>query len=329
MDLCIPWHHFGFLCGFSEENILDRLALRLHSRLDDMEPDPRVVTSTFRMKSKPSPTHLTLVAYPFADIDILWNRLTGASMENVGVDECCELMQRAPLLETLTLRDIRFYSATFPIPTTRVILPHLHSLELEGIGTEEVVGEILDSMCAPALKHWIHQPDGGPSPPSKMISFIEHSSFSLITFKVGGSDHVYNQLHTVLSRLSTLECLRLKFSSRPRRYYNQLPTDSFLNLLCVPSETSIFLPRLQDLELTFRPPFPWEWLPRIFTSISSARRSLRVKVGGHFGASMTDEAAERFLELIDEGFHLSILRHNGIDVLEEYRVKRQSCQTSL
>jgi hypothetical protein len=54
-----------------------------------------------------------------------------------------------------------------------------------------------------------------------------------------------------------------------------------------------------------------------------------VKVSDHFDASMTDEAAERFLELIDEGFNLSILKYNRIDVLEKYGVKRQSCQTRL
>ncbi|KIM38260.1 hypothetical protein M413DRAFT_30377 [Hebeloma cylindrosporum] len=254
MDIAIPKRHRGLLCGSSEEqNILDRLTLRPHWRTDELQAHPSTdKSSTFRVKSKPSPTHFTLVSHSFAYIDISCNRLTHASVEDVHVDECCELIQCAPLLEVLKLRDIHGSHSRrrprIPIPNSRVVLRHLHSLELNGNTKDKVLVRILDSISTPSLKHWIHRTYGGSSP--NMISFIEHSAFSLKTFQVAGPRDVYDEVHLVLSHLSSLESLRLHIYSGFHEPDGPPLADEFLDLLCSPGETSVFLPHLQSLQFT-------------------------------------------------------------------------------
>jgi hypothetical protein len=205
-----PARHLHRLCGSLEGNILDKLVLGtlVQSTQRRGRNDAHDV-ATFSMKCKPSPTHLTLAQYHLANIDIVWNHLTSASLQHIGVDECFEFMRRAPILESLTLSRIIPSSGTFPIPTARIILPHLDRLVIR-ISSEMVVANILDSMCAPSLKHWNHQIRGDHSA-SHMVSFIEQSSFSLKTFKLKGSDYFYDLVRRVLYPLSSLEFLTLRF----------------------------------------------------------------------------------------------------------------------
>ena len=170
------------------------------------------------------------------------------------------------------------------------------------------------------LTQWNHLLSRVPSS-ANMISFIEHCSFPLKAFTVGGCQHFYNQLHGILSLLPSLDFLKLHF-----RHRNRSLTDELLNRLCASDESSPFLPRLRTLVFTPQLTFPWESLPQIF--FSPTRQSLRVKVDQHTDTLIPDEDAERLLELVDTGFNLSILRDGKVDVLEEYREKRRLSQTT-
>jgi hypothetical protein len=313
----LPAHHLHRLCGSLEENILDRLVLRplqestrhLHDRTDAHN------AATFSMKCKPSPIELTFAKYRLANVDIIWNRLTTASMEDIGVDECFELMRRAPLLETLELLRIIPSSGIFPIPTSRIVLLHLHRLEIWNIKDEIVVAKLLDSMCTPSLKHWDHQIRGDLSSASHMVSFIDQSSFSLKTLTIRGSRDLYIQFHRILDHLSSLERLELRFW-----FLNESPIDELFKWLCASGESSPFLPHLQTLEFDFPFTFSWESLRRIFSS--SNRRCLMVKINQQCKENIPNEDATKLLELVDEGFDLRILRDGKVDVLEECRQKR-------
>ncbi|KIM47400.1 hypothetical protein M413DRAFT_22079 [Hebeloma cylindrosporum] len=135
------------------KNILNRLVLCSPelSYLDDGR-----VPTTFSMNSKPSPTDLTLIRVGVRDVDIIWVNLTVATVEQIGVDECFELMAQAPLLEKLSLCKIYPSSSRVPFPKTRIVCPRLHSLQLLKITEETVVAGILDSLCLPSLEKWIH-----------------------------------------------------------------------------------------------------------------------------------------------------------------------------
>ena len=133
MHFDLPPGHLYRLHGSSDSpgNMLGRLAL-CSRRPSTRDSD----CSTFSMKSKPSPTDLTLLMVGLRHVDIIWNNLTITSVDYIGVDECFELIRRAPHLENLTLSKIYASSYLFPIPNTRIIRPHLHSLELSKIAEE-------------------------------------------------------------------------------------------------------------------------------------------------------------------------------------------------
>jgi hypothetical protein len=240
-------------------------------------------------------------------------------MERIVVDECFELMRRAPLLEILSLSEILRSSGVFAIPTARIMLPRLRRLSTLYIVDESVVAELLDSMCAPSLKIWDYQSTGHSSYLNNVMSFIEHSSFSLKTFNVGGGRYIHPQFHRILHLLPSLEFLKLRFRDRE-------VTDAVLNWLCASNDSSPFLPCLQTLELTHQLPFPWESLLQLFSS--SNRWSLAVKVDQETHVLLTTGTAEKLLKLVDEGFNITILRYGKVDVLEEYRGKRRLSQTA-
>ena len=306
MHFDLPGRHLHRLYGSSQGNILRRLAL-CYPLLWNQDSDP----STFSMKSKPNPTELTLVAVRLPRVDITWHNLTVASVDYIGVDECFELIRRAPLLENLSLRRIYSSSSIFPIPNTRIVLPHLHSLELSElarIAETNVVTKILDSVCLPSLKQWIH--DRSSLPLDNVIKFIECFSSRLRTFKTGIGDRYLrdeNRLPALLHLLSSLEFLELRSYERSG--------EKFFNVLCASAQSPLFLPQLQSLELAGQRSRPmWECVFQIFAI--SHRQSLRVKVNS--GDYIEDETLKQLLELDDKGFDLSIV--NGkIDLLQKYR----------
>ena len=315
----LPAHYLHRLFGSPGGNILSELILRQTE--ESTEHGDAYNAATFSMMCKPTPVGLALAKYRLANVDIVFNRLTHTKLRYIAVHECFELMRRAPLLETLSLFGIIRSSGMFPVPAARIILPRLRRLTILNILDDSVFAQVLDSICAPSLKHWNHELSEDPASVDNIISFIEHSSFSLKTFQVWGCPHVYNQVHGLLCHLSSLNSLTVKFW-----YRNQSSTDELLNRLCASDESSPFLPHLRTLEFSPQLTFSWESLPRIFSS--PTRQSLRVKVDEKTDAHIPDEAAEKLLELVDAGFNLSILRDGKVDVLEEYREKRRLSQVT-
>jgi hypothetical protein len=295
-------HH---LSGLSQENILRRLVL---SHRASFYPDGSRF-SIFSMKSKPSPTDLTLISVGLPYVDIIWNNLTVASVNDIGVDDCLELIRRAPLLETLRLEAINPSSDVFPIPSTRIVHPHLHALELLGIKEETVVTSILDLLCLPSLEQWIH--DRSPSPLDNMKSFVRCSSFCLKIFKINIDRVRSHQFTPFLSHLSSLEFLELRSINRP-------PTEELFSWLCAFAQSPLFLPHLQFLEFSCSCYFPWEFLPQIFTQ--PRWQSLKVKVNPESVNPLffDGKVQKLLLELVDQGFDLRVVE-NGKDWIQESR----------
>jgi hypothetical protein len=310
MRFNLPARHLHHLSGSSEGNILRRLVLR-HS-LSERNPAD---LSTFSMKSKPSPTDLTLISVGLPYVDIIWNNLTVASVNDIGVGDCFELIRRAPLLETLRLEYINPSSDVFPIPNTRIVHPHLHSLELRNIHGIIVVTGILDSLCLPSLEQWIH--NQSPFPLDNMKSFIRCSSFRLKIFKINIDRVNYLQRIPFLSHLSSLEFLELRAGS----FIND---DRLFPLLCASAQSPLYLPHLQSLEFVCGYHFPWDHLPEMFTS-ASRWRSLKVRVRvnngyRHFLRTYCQEHTARLLlKLVDQGINFSVVDDYNIDLLQAYQ----------
>ena len=305
IHLTVPVRHLHRFRGSSQGNMLRRLAL-LHSYHIPSD------FSTFSMKSKPSPTDLTLMTVGLAYVDIAWNNLTTASLICMRVDECVELILRAPLLESLTLHEITMPSDISLDSNKRIVHPRLHSLEFLGSKDETAVARFLDSVNLPSLEKWIHNRSSFPL--NNVLSFIEHISSGLKRFKIISPNATDLCITGVFPHLSSLEFLELRTDQ-----YNT--TDELLDLLChgVSDESPLFLPCLQSLEIDCGPSVTWKYLPRVFAS--SRWRSLRVKVDikRYHWNEIKDEAAKPLLELVDKGFDFSIVMDGKIDVLQEYK----------
>jgi hypothetical protein len=304
MHFDIPAYCLHHLCGSSQGNILCRLVLR-HSLVPVMSSK----FSIFSMMSKPRLTHLKLLTVGLSCVDIIWNNLTVASIYYIGVDECVELIRRAPLLQTLRLRAINSPSGIFPLPNTRIVHPHLHSLELSHIKATSVFAGIFDSVCFPSLEQWI-QGDCDLLL-ENMISFIGGSS-RLKIFKINMGDIPCHRVAEFLRHLYTLELLEL----RSVLHFTHSLIIELLDMLCTSAQfqSLLFLPRLKSLEFVCEGSFPWESLPQIFAS--SRWRSLKVKVNTHSGGhDIVDKTAKLLRDLVDEGFDLSI---GEIDAFQEY-----------
>jgi hypothetical protein len=193
------------------------------------------------MKSKPSPTELTLMTVGLPYVDIVWNNLTMASVTEIRVDDCLELIRRAPLLETLKLESIH-PSSVLPISNTGVIYPRLRSLELLGIWEENVVTGILDSLRLPSMEQWIH--DKSSIPLDNMTSFIVYSSSCLKIFKMGIYNLDCHQVTGLLSHLPSLEFLELRSACA---WLRKPPIAEVISLLCASAQSPLYLPYLKSL----------------------------------------------------------------------------------
>jgi hypothetical protein len=315
----LPDRHLRRLCGSSQgTHVLHQLVFS-GDRWSADEPNiSDHDLPIFSMKYKPSPTHFRLRTFPLASVDISWNFITVASLDEISVGECVEFLRRSPLLESLSLNRIKHSpSRIFPVSKTRIPCLHLHSLELLKIDETTVVAEILDSMHLPALERWIHC--DCPLSLDNMISFAEYSSLSLCLkeFRINGNASLYEAVTDLLHRLSSLQVLQLKF----QWFFRQPPiNEELLHVLCAPmGEPPPFLPHLQSLEFNSSFPISWESIPQIL--VSPSRRSLKIKVDYicyNDSENIPYEAAKRLLEMVEQGFDLTIFR-NGQDVLEELK----------
>jgi hypothetical protein len=122
----LPAHHLHRLCGSLGGNILYELILQQMQK--PTEHRDAYDVATFSMKCKPSPMRVILARYRLANVDIVWNRLTRTLLQYIALDECFELLRRAPLLEILSLLEIIRSSGAFPAPAARIILPQLRWL---------------------------------------------------------------------------------------------------------------------------------------------------------------------------------------------------------
>lgn len=191
-----------------------------------------------------------------------------ASVDDIGVDECFELICQAPLLGTLKLCAINPSSNIFPIPSARIVHPHLHSLKLWEIKEQTVVAGILDSLCSPSLERWTHYESSIPL--HSMVSFVRYLSSCLKIFKIGIDECDYCQIPRFLSYLPSLDFLELPSAKK------KPPTAELISLLCASAQSPLYLPHLQSLELVSDFYFAWESLPQIFAL--SCWQTLRVRV---------------------------------------------------
>ena len=306
MHFSIPAYYLHQLSGSSQRSILRRLVL---INIDSLPPTN---FSTFSMKSKPSPTDLTLVTVGLSYVDIVWSNLTVTSISSIAIDECFELIRRAPLLETLRLQNITRSSNIFPIPNTSIVHSRLHSLELLEILDESLVSGILNSLCLPSLKQWIYTVWSFPL--DNMISFVGCLSSCFKLFEIDVNEFNYQHVIGFLSHLSSLAFLELRAS-------DWIPTNELFSCLCASAQSPLYLPHLESMEFVCEISLPWNSLLQFFAPASHWRSlPVRVVVDNRRGDlyNMPTQTARLLLELVDQGIDLKIVNRDGTDLLQAY-----------
>jgi len=227
------------LCGSVQPNQLFGLELEVH--------EERSPTQKFIMKHRLFPTLLSLVNSSPTSIDIGWDNIIRAFLCNLNINECLEVLRRAPALEYCLVRPQD--DATFEFGTA--INPRLRWLDITSRGTK-----LLDAINVPSLEEWNHNTVGGPLPMTAMLSLLERSGCCLKLLNLQNISAPPDDLSILFQAIPSLEILRLHFFSVKNtdgvmddilaRIFNSSPCNS-----TIPSEEASrqsFLPRIQVLE---------------------------------------------------------------------------------
>ena len=122
------------------------------SRLCDLHVigEHQYPTLTFKMRSRPSPTNLTISYFSMSTFDISWDNLTFLEMTLTTFDGCIEAIQKAPLLEMCSI-ELCCVDSLPSIPNITVRHMRLRTLKLFGFPTEPLC-DFLDLLKLPFLQ---------------------------------------------------------------------------------------------------------------------------------------------------------------------------------
>ena len=298
------------LCGSMQPNQLRVLELGIDG---GTLPMPK-----FMMKSKPFPTQLALNNISPRSIDIGWSNITRAFLFGLNVNECLDVLQRAPAILDYCLAKCRD-DATVKLGTT-ILHQRLRSLDSSSTGTR-----FLEAINVPSLEEWTHS---GPLPMTAMVSLLKRSGCCLKILNLRNISAPPDDLSNLFQAMPSVERLRLHFrlpngimDDILARIFNSPPGNS-----TIPSEDAShesFLPYLQFMECTTfdgTEPFSWNRIPRFYRQ--GHRRSLTLKSAAK-ESHISDDTALQLLKLTDEGVDLQILDTTptkvGGNFLENFR----------
>jgi len=290
----------GRLCGSTQPNQLLSLELGIDGR--------RSPTQQFVMKSKPSPTHLTLFEFSPTSVDIGWDNVTCANLQGVSVSECLELLRLAPALEYYQVMPEE--DPRFPDDTT-ILHPRLRSLYFSFSATH-----FLEMINVPSLEDWTHDVGSNPLSATILVSLFERSSCSLKFLTLNDVPLTSTNFRLLLQAVPSLEYLWLDISQD--QSHNGEMDDIFSRIFCSPSVTSatpqeeitqeLFLPHLQLIYCAgddpLFAPFSWDLIPYLYRL--GHRHSLTFQSIA-YPSHINDEVSRQLLQLTDEGVDLQIL----------------------
>jgi len=284
----------GHLCGSTQPNQLLSLELGIDGR--------RSPTQKFIMKSKPSPTQLTLFEFSPTSVDIGWDNITCANLQGVSVSECLELLRLAPALEYY--RVIPDEDPTVP-DDTATLHPRLRSLYFSFSGMH-----FLEMINIPSLAEWTHDTGSNPLSATILVSLFERSSCCLKMLTLNDIPFTSANFRLLLQAVPSLEYLWLYISQD--QSHNGEMDDILARIFRSPSVTSaipqeeitqeLFLPRLWLIycagdDPSFAP-FSWDLIPYLYRL--GHRHSLTFQSIA-YQSHINDEVSRQLLQLTDEG----------------------------
>ncbi|KAF8958282.1 hypothetical protein BDZ97DRAFT_1842641 [Flammula alnicola] len=329
LDMNLPtWIIRLVRCTSPMPLVLETLNLDMPSLGFDEEDEELLPGEKLSLNAITSPTEMILGRLGPSQIDVEWNNLTRLTARQVSINECFELLQKAPQMTHCTL-DIYGERGDFPIPQTVVQHPRLTFLDI-AYKIDMGIHTFLERTSFPALKTWKHSAQPGDEqevPINYIIAHIERSSCRLkrmVLFQYNATidPHELNKLLRAMPSLKYLQCCQ---ETMDPNYY-----DPLLKLLSTSAsreqvvESEIFLPHLKVLDLINRKgqkAFSWDYIPGIFgfdrdaitpflPHESSNRRPLRffrVGLPQNFEGPVDRDIIRLLSPLMDQGAKLKII----------------------
>jgi len=319
LNLTTTAHTFRRFSASIQPNQLVGLGLRLVYQLSNPFQPPN-----FLMESELTPTHLAL-DFPLASINVRWDSITHLTLRNNSIEECVDVLRRAPGLEWYNL-------FIYPSHKTSFIKPILHRhprLRSLRLSTSYDIKDFLEALNLPSLEEWTQDVHSQELPVAATLSLFERSGCRLKVLHLTTLPHDLEGLTTLLQAIPSLERLRLSFrhglgvnimmDDILARIFRPAPGSS--NSSGDDPASGSFLPLLQFMECTTLgryAPFTWDRIPQLYRQ--GHQRSLTLSSVVH-KLDITDETALQLLELTDEGLDLQIfdLSMGGCNFLKKFR----------
>ena len=287
--LYIPASFSPRLCGTSSPSRL----CDLHVIGDHYDRAP-----TFKMRSRPSPSHLTISHFHISTFDINWDNLTFLRMTLSAFDGCIEAIQQAPLLEmcSITLYWIEILPS---IPKITVRHTRLRTLKLFRVPVE-LLYDFLDVLELPSLQAYHQQTLNHDIYMENLISFLNRSGMDLKQLSLDVSSLRKEDIEKLLTAVPSLQTLQLDFWCTENAFVIRGLFENVSSSPPVLGGGPGFLPSLQSLTISGRGISMWECIPRLF--YSSHRKILPLEVN-KTGEIETD-TLRKIPRLIAEGFDI-------------------------
>ena len=309
----------AFKIDLNDPGLQGALALPLHTVNIRSDPAQRWVGASPIVQGL-SPTVVKLSRVPFPLIGISWSRVTRVQALGFSLDECIELLRRAPLLAHCMFLEVRHDQQKYPLLNGNIIHTGLNLLQVQLDGS--ILNTFLRHLSFPSLLEL----SLGDSPiTDELLSFIERSPVLKTLNLIGPIFEHGSELIRVLSTTPALTHLFiLLYTSSPLPIHHLFThlAESWL----VEDASEQFLPKLQSLHYTGYSSNPWDDLSTVFgpiSEITNPRRrpfnQLRFKC---LDAAVEDDEHDanmmRLVPLKDAGIDLKIMDYNGKDLLENY-----------
>ena len=229
------------------------------------------------MRSRPSPTHLTISHLPISTFDINWENLTSLKMTLTVFDGCIEAIQQAPLLEMCFI-NLGWIESLPPLPQIVVRHTRLRTLKLLHF-LFELLCSFLDVLELPSLQAYHQQVSGLDIAADNVTLLLNRSGVNLKQLTLDMHWPQGEDIKKILDAVPCLQHLHLEMCC----IANACVIHELFEMLSESSSPSIpvgdapgFLPSLQSLTICASGTSFWECIPRLFSS--PHRKYLRLEV---------------------------------------------------
>ncbi|KDR86091.1 hypothetical protein GALMADRAFT_150403 [Galerina marginata CBS 339.88] len=329
LDLSVPFPLVSEFCGDSNPVSIMR-TLRI-----DLERIRGIRSGgQFSMRNvKPHPTNVSLSSLRLKAVDIEWNNVTQAVVKDLQVDECFELLRRAPKLRRCKLASFSTYrpgQEQFPIPENIIVHHQLRNLSLEFPVGSDAVSSICNKVSFPALLRLSCTMDECIVPTQSLVSFLKRSSCALEKLLI--MDASFDNDDMMIDLLQATPSL-VRLDLLPHRWANYSPDRLFERLArtsIAKDEDNIFLPKLRFFRYHVEENISWDLVPGIFGSLhelDNPRRRPLESVWIHFDREVENgeplryidkNTLPRLLSILEAGLDLDVgYPTEDLDLIEE------------